>query len=347
MPATAYVYVSGNGSDDHDFFARHGDRQALAQIDRTIRRPIHVHGVLAGPSVPLRNQRGKRKWQRSSRLQDYVGDGSLATINTAPSGGKGAPHLWVHPNGRLVLVAHYTSGEVSTLKVDDTGGVITPPADVQHPAVTMSHQAVSDPSGKFLFVPNIDSNTIFQFTIDATSGKLTPNGQVAGFPDGAGPRHMALHPNGRYAYAINEVADTVSSLTYDSANGKLSNPQTIDSLPPGAVRDDMTSGAHILVHPSGKFVYSSNRGTGSISSISVFAVGPSGQLTQTANETAGGTINMPARLRHEPVRQVPDRRQPGRCQHHRLRDRPDRRQAHPEDTATTPASPTFAGIIFL
>jgi len=275
-------------------------------------------------------------------------DGSLTAINSAPTGGMGAPHLSVHPSGKLVLAAHFTSGEVSTLKVDGfTGGVVTPPADVQHPAITTSHQAVSDPSGQFVFVPNIDSNTIFQFTIDAASGKLTPNGQVTGFPGGAGPRHMALHPNGRYAYSINEVADTVSSLTYDSGTGKLSNPQTIDSLPMGAVRDDMTSGAHILVHPSGKFVFSSNRGNGSISSISVFAVGSDGQLTQTANETGGGAINMPRDFGIDPSGKFLVVANQDAATIIVFEIDPTTGKLTQRDTATTPASPTFAGIIFL
>jgi 6-phosphogluconolactonase len=216
-------------------------------------------------------------------------DGLLQKINEAPAGGDGSPHLSVSPDGKWVLVAHYGSGHVATLAVDANGGVTMPPADIQRPAMNTSHQILTDSSGGFVFIPNVNANTVFQFRLDPATGRLTANGSVSGFPSGAGPRHMAFHPSQSWAYTMNETALTVSSLAYDRVAGTLSGPQTIDSLPSGAAKTG--SGAHVVVHPAGRFVYTSNRGHNSISIFEVDAT--TGRLTMRANETGGGGIRTP------------------------------------------------------
>ena len=213
----------------------------------------------------------------------------LQKINEAPTGGDGSPHLSVTPDGKWVLVAHYTSGHVSTLAVDASGGVTMPPADVQRPANSTSHQILTDEAGSFVFVPNVNANTVFQFRLDSANGKLATNGSVSGFPSGAGPRHLAFHPSQNWAYTMNETAVTVSSLVYDKSAGTLASPQTIDSLPAGTAKTG--TGAHVLAHPAGRFVYTSNRGH---NSISIFEVdGATGRLTMRGNETGGGAIRTP------------------------------------------------------
>jgi len=216
-------------------------------------------------------------------------NGGLSKINEAPAGGDGSPHLSVHPGGKLVLVAHYLSGHVATVKVNNTGGVVSPPADVKRPANDKSHHITTDRSGQYVFVCNVSANTVFQYKVDA-AGLLTANGQADGFPGGAGPRHMAFHPALNVAYTINETAKTVSSLALDPATGKLSNPKTQSGLPPNTTFNG-GSGAHILVSPDGTLVFASIRGHNSITS---YTVNPAdGTLTYASNQTAGGTIKTP------------------------------------------------------
>src|ERR1019366_6135821 len=101
---------------------------------------------------------------------------------------------------------------------------------------------------------------------------------------GAGPRHFDFHPSGRFAYVINEINLTLSALAYDSVGGVLTEIQTESTLPPGVEPFGSTAGVH--VHPSGKFVYGSNRGH---DSIVVFAIDPgTGQLTYVENQPTGG-----------------------------------------------------------
>jgi 6-phosphogluconolactonase len=270
-------------------------------------------------------------------------DGSLQKINEAPTGGDGAPHLSVTPDGKWVLVAHYTSGHVSTLAVDASGGVTMPPADVQRPANTTSHQILTDATGSFVFVPNVNANTVFQFRLDPGTGKLTANGSVSGYPSGAGPRHFAFHPTQKWAYTMNETAVSVTSLVYDPAGGTLSMPQTIDSLPAGTAKTG--TGAHVLVHPSGRFVYTSNRGHNSISLFEVDGV--TGGLTMRANETGGGAIKTPRDFGIDPGGRFLLVANQDAASVMVFEIGATDGKLTLRDTKTTPASPSFVGAVVL
>jgi 6-phosphogluconolactonase len=66
---------------------------------------------------------------------------------------------------------------------------------------------------------------------------------------------------------INEMQSTVSVFGYDGAGGVLRPLQTISTLPKDFA--GYKEAAEIQVHPSGKFLYASNRGH---DSIAVFAI---------------------------------------------------------------------------
>ncbi|HMI83318.1 MAG TPA: lactonase family protein [Polyangiaceae bacterium] len=270
-------------------------------------------------------------------------DGSLQKINEAPTGGDGSPHLSVTPDGRWVLVAHYGSGHVSTLAVDANGGVTMPPADIQRPATSTSHQILTDATGSFAFVPNVNANTVFQFKLDAATGKLTANGSVSGFPSGAGPRHLARHPTSNWAYTMNETAVTVTSLVYDPATGTFSGPQTIDSLPAGTAKTG--SGAHVVVHPAGQFVYTSNRGHNSISIFEIDAA--TGRLTMRGNETGGGAIKTPRDFGMDPAGKFLFVANQDAASLMVFEINATDGKLTLRDTKTTPAGPSFAGALIL
>jgi 6-phosphogluconolactonase len=127
----------------------------------------------------------------------------------------------------------------------------------------------------------LDKVLVYRF--DAVKGTLSPNEPPStSVQAGSGPRHFAFHPNGRNAYVINEIASTVTAFQYDAAQGVLKEVQTLSTLPKGYTGD--TSTAEVQVHPSGKFLYGSNRGH---DSIAAFALDDDGKLSvigQTATE---------------------------------------------------------------
>ncbi len=76
--------------------------------------------------------------------------------------------------------------------------------------------------------------------------------------EGSGPRHAAFHPGGEVLYVINELTATISVLAFDPESGALGEEmQTIATVPQEFPSHKST--AEILVHPSGKFLYSTNR----------------------------------------------------------------------------------------
>jgi 6-phosphogluconolactonase len=141
------------------------------------------------------------------------------------------------------------------------------------------------PDNRFAFAADLGLDKVLVYRFNADKGSLTPNDPPAGVvPPGSGPRHFAFHPNGRYAYVINEMKSTVTVFEYDAGKGALRATQTLSTLPEGFTGN--TSTAEVLVHPSGKFLYGSNRGH---DSISIFSINPAnGQLTLVGHEPTQG-----------------------------------------------------------
>ena len=224
--------------------------------------------------------------------------GALARLGDVSTAGMGymasVTHLSVHPTGNWVLTAHFDSGHVAVLPVA-ANGLAGAPVDIEHPA-TEAHQIVSDASGRHVFVPCRSGNVIAQYGFDSATGQLTAaNPALVQADAGAGPRHIAFHPNQQSAYVINELNGTITSYRYDATAGLLSMPQSISAAPAGMTE---RSSAHVVVHPSGKFVYASNRTTNTVGMFSVDAT--SGRLTTIGHETGGGMVRTPRDFGMEP-----------------------------------------------
>jgi 6-phosphogluconolactonase len=140
-----------------------------------------------------------------------------------------------------------------------------------------------DAANRFAVVADLGLDKVLVYRFDPVKGTLTPNDppSVAVAP-GAGPRHFAFHPNGRNAYVINEIASTVTAFRYDAQRGVLEPLQTISTLPKDFHGNNST--AEVQVHPSGKFLYGSNRGH---NSIAIFAIDPmTGRLTPVGHQSS-------------------------------------------------------------
>lgn len=217
--------------------------------------------------------------------------GDLKALNKQPSGGGGPCHVSVDPSGSCVLVANYGGGSVSAVPIATDGSLATPGSVAQHTgssvnkqrqAAPHAHSINPDPAGRFAFAADLGLDKLLVYKLDAAAGRLTANEPpFASVDPGAGPRHFAFHPSGKFAYVINEISLTVTAFAYDAAKGVLSPVQTIDTLPPGASREGAST-AEVQVHPSGKFLYGSNRGH---NTIAVFAIdAATGKLTVVGHQ---------------------------------------------------------------
>jgi len=134
------------------------------------------------------------------------------------------------------------------------------------------------------------------YQLDGQTGKITANDPpFAQVKPGAGPRHFVFHPTGTYAYVINELDSTITAFAYDATVGSLREIQTVPTLPSGFSGSSWC--AEVRVHPSGRFLYGSNRGH---DSIVVYRIDPAnGILTLVEHETDG--IKVPRNFNIEPT----------------------------------------------
>jgi len=222
--------------------------------------------------------------------------GRLSPLNQHSSGGDGPCHLIVDKGGKNVLVANYGGGSVAALPIEANGRLKPPSAFIQHTGSSVNasrqdkphaHSINVSPDNRFAYVADLGLDKVLIYRFDAKLGSLTPNEPpFATVAPGAGPRHFAFHPKGRFAYVINEIDLTVTAFSQDAKSGALTVLQSVSTLPAGVTKVPSYSTAEVQVHPSGRFLYGSNRGH---DSITVFAIdGKSGKLTYVQNEPTQG-----------------------------------------------------------
>jgi 6-phosphogluconolactonase len=151
-----------------------------------------------------------------------------------------------------------------------------------------AHSINLSPSNRFAYAADLGLDKVLIYRFDAEKGSLTPaDPPFAAVQPGAGPRHFAFHPQGRFAYVINEINVTLTVFRADPDRGTLNEVQTLSTLPDGQAVQEGFSTAEVQVHPSGRFLYGSNRGH---DSISVFAIDQNtGRLAFVQNEPTQGS----------------------------------------------------------
>jgi 6-phosphogluconolactonase len=237
--------------------------------------------------------------------------GNLTFLNRVPSNGKRPIHLSVDRSGRWVLVANITEGNVAVFPIQQEGrlgpltDVVMHTGNGPNPArqgEPHPHYITTDPSGRYALAVDLGTDRIVVYRLDATLGKLAPNDvpwtQV---PSGSGSRHLDFHPNGRWVYVLNELDPTLCVFAFDAERGALQVLQTISTVP-----DDFritnypaqSIGAEVFVHPSGRFVYASNRQ--GLNTIVGYAVDPeTGRLSTIGWESVRG--QMPRNFNIDPT----------------------------------------------
>jgi len=235
---------------------------------------------------------GKRSGGVTAFALDVQG-GKLTRLNQQPSGDTGPCHLTVDATGKFVLVAHYGGGSTSVLPINDDGSVGAVVSRIKHNGSSVTprqkaphaHSIHVGPNNKFAFAPDLGIDKVLVFSFDEKTGTIAETKfGGAKLEPGSGPRHFGFHPSGKFAYVINELKQTVTAFRYRAKRGQLKTLQTISTVP-HAVEGNST--AEVLVHPSGRFLYGSNRGH---NSIAMFRIDEkSGKLTALGHEPTRGS----------------------------------------------------------
>ena len=240
------------------------------------------------------NEVGKFRDQPTGSVSAFALDGrtgALTPLNQEASGGSGPAHVSVDTAGKVLLVANYGGGSVASLPIQTDGSLKPAASVIEHEGASVhpkrqtkpyAHSIKVDPSNTFAYAADLGADRIFVYRLDPGAATLTPaTPPAATMAPGSGPRHTALSANGRFLYAINEL-----SLGVDAKTGALTEVQTIGTLPPGVAADPAFSTAEVAIHPSGRFLFGSNRGH---DSLVVFAIDQdSGRLTLVEHEPTQG-----------------------------------------------------------
>jgi 6-phosphogluconolactonase len=218
--------------------------------------------------------------------------GRLTFLNQMPSGGTGTCYARVDSSGRDLLLANFGSGSVSVLPLDADGALRPASAFVQdagsgpnpRQAGPHAHSFNLSPDNRFAIEAEFGMDKLIVYHFDAAAGVLTPaEPPFFALKPGSAPRHFTFHPRGDVAYSLNEIDSTITVLAYDGDAGSFRELQNISTLPAGYQAKN--TAAEVLVHPSGKFLYASNRGH---NSIAVFGVDSTGRLSPIAYVPCGG-----------------------------------------------------------
>ena len=272
----AYYGTSGTGSEDGIYSqtlshaplelsaAELECHQKKAGFQRLNRKETVVYSIALGD--------GESGLVRSFRINKRkVG---LEFINEQEAAGGGLCHISLDRSEKWLLGVSYNDAVITVFPVSEIG-VISEKAlslvlegsgtkvnpdrqDAPH-----AHSIYSDPSNRFVLVCDLGMDRIYVYRFNSENGTLAPAATpyVETAP-GAGPRHLAFHGNGRWIYAINELNGTVTQYEWDETVGEMTLKSSVDTLPDGFSEENAT--AEILVHPSNRFLYVSNRGHDSI-----------------------------------------------------------------------------------
>jgi len=201
---------------------------------------------------------------------------SLRLLNTQPTGDGEACHLAIDPTGKCLFTAQYGTGSVCAYPLKEDGTIGTRTAHVRHTGSGPDrqrqqgphpHSVNVDPTNQFVMVPDLGTDQVVIYKTNLEAGQIEQQG-AGRTPPGGGPRHMKFHPSGKYAYVLNEMGLSVTAFSYDDKTGTLKEIQTISTLPE-EMREVSCTGSEIRIHPSGKFLYTANRGHDSIAAFKI------------------------------------------------------------------------------
>jgi 6-phosphogluconolactonase len=270
------------------------------------------------------NEVDEFKGQKSGTVSAFAIDrrnGGLKLLNQVATHGGGPCHVSLDKSGKYVLVANYDGGSVASFPVREDGSLGETAGFVQHSGSSVNkerqegphaHWIGTSPDNRFVLAADLGLDEVAVYRFDAAKGTLTANHPPFAKADpGAGPRHLAFHTDREFVYLLTEMENTVTAFSYDARKGTLSALQTISTL-----RGDYSGpkeAAELVVHPSGKFLYASNRaGVDSVTAFLIdrakgtltligefptmgktprnFAIDPTGRFLLAANQESGNIV---------------------------------------------------------
>lgn len=228
--------------------------------------------------------------------------GKISTESFAPC------HITIDNTGNYVFVSNYVGGVMMMYSRNDNGILEKQQKIVlENPENSHPHSVNITADNKTAYLADLGNDKIWIFHFDAEYGILNPHRQeYVQLEEGAGPRHFTFSEDERFAWSINELNSTISLFKIEE-NGGLNLKENYANLPQDFSGNNSTADIHL--HPSGEFLYTSNRGHNSIAAFSVnqnsgqlqlidhfstrgetprnFSISPDGNFLYAANQDSG------------------------------------------------------------
>jgi len=218
-------------------------------------------------------------------------DGMLSLINMQPSYSKNPCHLTIDETGRTAIVSNHGDGSVASFAISPAGRLSPSTWADKHPTlgvkqVPHAHATEFAPGNQFALTCDAGIDRIYVYRFNAATGELAAHETpfTSTTPD-THPRHLVFSADGKFCYDIDEQSLTVTAFTFDARRGTLQQMQSLPSIPAG-FDGKGGSTAEIILHPSGRFLYGSNRGHDSIVTYAIDAA--SGKLTLVGHTSTQG-----------------------------------------------------------
>ncbi|KAI0904761.1 Lactonase, 7-bladed beta-propeller-domain-containing protein [Ustulina deusta] len=175
--------------------------------------------------------------------------------------------------GHGLAIASYAGSGVNVVSLAPEGGVELvqnatytleqPGPNAERQDVPHPHQAILDPTARFVLVPDLGADLVRVYQADAGNLELTPIAPLKVAP-GAGPRHGAFKTafNTTYFYVATELANTIIGyevLYNDDKTLSFTELFTIPTHGDDRVLAETAAAGEILVTPDGKFLIVSSR----------------------------------------------------------------------------------------
>jgi 6-phosphogluconolactonase len=253
---------------------------------------LHPNGKWLYAINEVSNFGGKKEGSVDAYSIDRA-SGKLTLLNQVSSKGAGPCHVSLDRSGRMVMIANYGSGSVASYKVLPDGQLSDAVSFFQHEgkgpvagrqAGPHAHSINAAPDNRFAVACDLGTDELRVYKLDPGKGSMEKH-KVANAAPGAGPRHFAWHPKKMWGYAVNELNSTVTVFLY-APDGLLEEIQSVSTLPEGYRNENAP--AEIRVHPTGKFLYASNRGEDSIAVFTIDAA--TGKLASVDHTLTQGAV---------------------------------------------------------
>ncbi|MDO5517583.1 MAG: lactonase family protein [Clostridium sp.] len=215
---------------------------------------------------------------------------SLNLVNYHVSEKRQPCHLFVDSDKQILITSNYHENKMTVYntlegiilnypQIGSHEGKGSHPERQDRPHI---HCSILTNDKKYILSADLGIDKLVVYELE--KGKINQRIDLSfSFPSGTGPRHIVSGSSDCY-YVISELTSEIFVLKYKPEEKSLfEHVQTISSVSPEY--DGAKSGAAIRIHPSNKFLYTSDRGN---NSINLFSIMPDGKLKYLTSFSSEG-----------------------------------------------------------